>query len=73
MTWGNSSNVQTGNLDAGTDSPAAARPDLKNALDELKAVIDGRGAANGVAALDAGTRLPAAQLPRRSSCGHAWS
>lgn len=63
MTWGNSSNIVTSNLDAGTDSPASARPNLKAALDELTNVIDGRGAANGVASLDSSTRLPAAQLP----------
>ena len=33
MAWANSSNIVTTNLDAGTDSPAASRPDLKAALD----------------------------------------
>lgn len=63
MGWGNASNVSTSNLDAGSDSPASARPDLKAALDELTAVINGRAAASGVASLDADTRLPSAQLP----------
>lgn len=63
MTWGNSSNIITANLDAGTDSPAAARPNLKSALDELTNVINGRGAAGGVAALDSAGRIPDSQLP----------
>lgn len=63
MAWANSSNVSTANLDAGTDSPAAARPDLKAAMDELVLVIDGRNTANGVAGLDASSKLDSAQLP----------
>jgi len=63
MAWATSSNVITTNLDAGTDSPAAARPDLKAALDELILVIDGRGTANGVAPLNASTKISATYLP----------
>jgi len=63
MAWGNSSNVSTTNLDAGTDSPAAARPDIKAALDELVLVIDGRGSASGVAPLNASTKIDATYLP----------
>jgi len=63
MGWGNSSNVSTTNLDAGTDNPAAARPDIKAALDELTAVIDGRATANGVAPLDATGKITATYLP----------
>ena len=63
MTWGNSSNIDTTNLDAGTDSPASARADLKAALDELSNVIDGRNAANGVAGLDASSKITASYLP----------
>lgn len=63
MGWGNSTNVVTTNLAAGTDSPAAARPDIKNALDELTAVIDGRNTANGVAGLNASTKIAATYLP----------
>lgn len=63
MTWGTAGNVSTTNLDAGTDSPAAARADIKAAFDELTNVINGRAAANGVASLDAGTKIPASQLP----------
>jgi hypothetical protein len=63
MAWADSNNVVTTNLDAGTDSPAAARPDLKAALDELTLVIDGRGTANGVAPLNASTKISATYLP----------
>ena len=63
MTWGTTSNVITTNLDDATDSPAAARPDLKAALDELKNVIDGRNTANGVAGLNSSSKIDAAYLP----------
>lgn len=57
MAWGDSANIDTTNLDAGTDSPASARSDLKAALDELTNVIDGLGTSEGAASLDANTRL----------------
>lgn len=63
MGWGNSSNVITTSLDSGSDSPATARGHLKAGFDELKAVIDGRGAASGVASLDSSTKIPIAQVP----------
>lgn len=63
MAWGNAGNVITTNLDAGTDSPASARADIKAALDELTAVINGRGAVSGVASLDSTSKIPSAQLP----------
>jgi len=63
MGWSNASNVVTTNLDAGTDSPAAARPDIKTALDELKNVINGRNTADGVAGLDSGSKILATQIP----------
>lgn len=63
MGWGTAGNVITTNLDAGTDSPAAARPDLKNALDELTNVINGKDTANGVAGLNASSKISATQLP----------
>jgi hypothetical protein len=63
MTWGNAGNVSTTNLDSGTDSPAAARADIKAAFDELSNVINGRGASSGVAPLDASSKITAAYLP----------
>ena len=63
MTWGNAGNVSTTNLDSGTDSPAAARADIKAAFDELSNVINGRGTTSGVAPLDASSKITAAYLP----------
>ena len=63
MAWGDSTNIVTTNLDAGTDSPAAARPDLKAALDELTLVINGRAQADGVAPLNASSKILATYLP----------
>lgn len=63
MAWADSSNIVTTNLDSGTDTPAAARPDLKAALDELTLVIDGRATANGVAPLNASSKVAATYLP----------
>jgi hypothetical protein len=63
MAWANSANIVTTNLDAGTDSPAAARADLKAALDELAIVINARGQANGVAGLNASSKLASTNIP----------
>lgn len=64
MAWPtNDGNISTTNLDAGTDSPAAARADLKLALDELANVINGRNEASGVAGLDASSKITNTQLP----------
>ena len=63
MAWGDSTNIVTTNLDAGTDSPAAARPNLKAALDELTLVINGRAQADGVAPLNASSKILATYLP----------
>lgn len=63
MSWGTAGNINTSNLDDATDDPSQARIDLYNALVELLAVINGRGTANGVASLNASTKIPAAQLP----------
>ncbi len=62
MAWGDANNIDTTNLDAGTDSPALARADLKAALDEITAIINGRGTASGVASLDTLSRVPVSQL-----------
>lgn len=64
MTWPtNDGLIITTNLDSAADSPAAARADLKTALDELKNVINGRNQASGVAGLDANSKITASQLP----------
>ena len=63
MGWGNPTNVVTTNLDSDADDPSLARPNLKSALDELTAVINGRGSTSGVASLDASGKILAAELP----------
>jgi len=64
MAWPtNDSNINTGNVDAGTDNPASARADIKAALDELKNVINGRNQASGVAGIDASSKITNTQLP----------
>jgi hypothetical protein len=64
MTWPtNDSNIITTNLDSGTDSPANARVNLKDALDEIKNIINGRNQASGVAGLDASSKITNTQLP----------
>ena len=64
MAWPtNSPNIDTQHLDAGTDSPASARANIKTALDELANVIDGRNQASGVAGLDASSKISATQIP----------
>jgi hypothetical protein len=71
MAWGNSTNVVTTNLAAGTDSPALARQDLNDALLELKNVIDGRNTANGVAGLNASQKIAASQIPNELNSSSA--
>lgn len=63
MPWPATPGFGTTNIDAGTDNPAAARVDLKNALDDLSAVIAGRDQADGVAPLDADSKVPYTNLP----------
>lgn len=63
MAWANPANIVTTNLDDATDSPASARADIKAALDELSAVINGRNTADGVAGLNSSSKISAAQLP----------
>jgi len=63
MAWADSTNVSTTNLDSGTDSPAAARGDIKLAMDELVKVINGRDTGDGVCPLDASSKVPSDKLP----------
>jgi hypothetical protein len=53
MAWATAGNIVTTNLDAGGDSPAAARPNIKAALDELIIVSNNLGATDGAAKLEA--------------------
>lgn len=61
-TWPTGS-IPTTNLDAGTDSPASARADLKTTVDQVNAIRDARAVADGVASLDSSTKIPLAQIP----------
>lgn len=63
MGWGTVGNVSTDNLDSATDNPSLARADLYAAMLELQNVINGRASANGVASLNASSKIPSAQLP----------
>jgi len=55
MTWATAGNITTEHLNAGTDSPASAREEIKSALDELTNVANGLGQPGGAAKLDATT------------------
>jgi len=64
MAWpANDSNIDTTNMDAGSDNPASARADIKAALDEIKNLINGRNQASGVAGIDASSKITNTQLP----------
>lgn len=63
MGWGNSTNVTTTHLNSSSDDPSQARVEIYNAFLELQAVINGRNAANGVAGLDASTKISNSYLP----------
>ena len=63
MGWGTAVNVTTTHLDNDADDPSQARAEIKSALDELTAVINGRGSASGVASLDASSKILATELP----------
>lgn len=69
MSWGDSANIITTNMDAGTDSPAAARGNLKVLADEVIKICDSRGEADGVAALDSDGKIPQAQVPNTPVVG----
>lgn len=69
--WPGTGNFNTTHVDSGGDSPAEARPAIKAAMDDLATVIAGRGAANGVAPLNASSKVPASNLPRGDANGVA--
>jgi len=63
MGWGTAGNIATGNVDSGSDNPATARADIKAAMDEITAVINGRNAADGVAGFNSSSKITNTQLP----------
>ena len=61
--------ISTAGVDSGTDTPP--RAEFFKVFQRLKAVIAGRGAADGVASLDARRRVPDAELGRAVAGGVA--
>jgi len=57
------SQVDTTNLDAGTDDPSLARVDLLDAVQKLNTIISEGGSANGVALLNSSAKLSSTQIP----------
>lgn len=62
MVWP-STTISTVNMDATTDSPAAARAEIKQMADNINTMQGARGASDGIASTDAGGKVPTAQLP----------
>lgn len=62
MPWP-SSNVDTTHMDAATDDASQARPEIKKMAENVNAMKDMRGVADGIADLDSGGLLPSARLP----------
>ena len=55
--------ISTTNMDDPLDDPSQARVDIMNAMTKMGEVIDARGAANGVAPLDATAQVPDSNIP----------
>lgn len=63
MSFPTGSQVSTTHLDSSSDDPSQARADLLLAVENLNTIVNGAGAASGVALLDANGQLPGNQLP----------
>lgn len=55
--------VPTTNLDAGTDSPSAARSDLLLTVQTLNTIVAEANTANGVVVLNESAQIPGEQVP----------
>lgn len=62
MAWPTTT-ITTTDMDAGTDSPAVARAQIKQMADDINAMIAALNAALGVAGLDASGLIATTQLP----------
>lgn len=62
MAWPTTTIVTT-QMDAATDDPSQARAEIKQMAENVNAIKDMRGVADGIASLDAGGKVPATQLP----------
>lgn len=57
------SQINTTNLDSGTDDPSQARGDLLNAVTALNTIIADAGLADGVCVLNGSGQVPGSQIP----------
>ena len=57
------SQINTTNLDSGTDDPSQARGDLLNAVTALNTIIADAGLADGVCVLNGSGQVPSSQIP----------
>lgn len=62
MAWPTAT-IDTSQMDAGTDSPATARPQIKQMADSVNTIKDAKGVASGIAELDSGGKVLVSQLP----------
>lgn len=62
MAWATVTIVTT-DMDAAGDNPGNARAQIKQMADNINIIKDAKGAANGIAELDSGGKVPAAELP----------
>ena len=63
MAFPTGTTIPTGNLDAGTDSPASARADLLTAVTAVNDIIASANAASGVLVLTGSAKLPSSTIP----------
>ncbi|MEY2653136.1 MAG: hypothetical protein RLZZ524_163, partial [Pseudomonadota bacterium] len=65
MAWP-TDDITTTYLDAASDSAASARVELYRVASRVKDIIAGRNTSNGIAPLDAGSKVPVANIPALS-------
>ncbi len=70
MAWP-TDDLATDHFDAGTDSPADARPVIKKAIDYLKAIMAALGVAGGMCELNANAKVPDGRIGRGAADGVA--
>jgi len=61
MAWPNTA-ISTSNLDSTSDSPAAARADLYDAVVAINNIVNSRDAASGIPSLDSSGLIPQGQI-----------
>ncbi len=63
MGWASGGDVSQANVDSSADDPNLARSDFFGLIPYVNDMKNGRGTANGVAELDAGSLVPVSRLP----------